>query len=82
MSLHSRIMNVRARSRSPVEYRLGHKQARHDAAEIASEIDAKIQDAIEVLIRSNAVLFAEFGDQIYTSLQRDINAMIDSLKEI
>ena len=43
MSYHQRIMNIPAYDDAPFEYKEGHRDARHAAAEIASEADAEVE---------------------------------------
>jgi hypothetical protein len=56
MSLHAKIMNLPALMCSPADsvdagraYKIGHRDARHAAADIASEADALIADLVSEL---------------------------------
>ena len=43
MSYHQRIMNMPAYGDVPFEYKEGHRDARHSAAEVANEADAEVE---------------------------------------
>lgn len=48
--LHGKIMNIPANPRNSQEYKRGHRDARHAAAELASELQAeneRLRDAID-----------------------------------
>jgi hypothetical protein len=56
MSLHARIMNIAERDRGLQDhpdlcYGLGHRDARHAAAEIAAEGDALVEELVNALAR-------------------------------
>jgi hypothetical protein len=56
-SFHARIMNVPARGEpagGSMAYKLGHREARHAAAEIANEADALIADLLARLRAAEA----------------------------
>ena len=57
MNFHGRIMNIPAEGEDgadgiEVSYLMGHRDARHAAAEIANEADEQIRELVEALKRS------------------------------
>lgn len=49
MNLHNRIMNIQAKSED-VSYKTGHRDARHDAAEMVSAVQAERGEAVNRLL--------------------------------
>lgn len=45
MNLHAQIMNIPAEDHNDLGYAQGHKDARHAAAELANDLDGKLDEA-------------------------------------
>lgn len=73
MNFHSRMMNIRdgAEGAASIEYKRGHRDARHAAAEIANEADAKIAE-LEIKL-AHAQNVAQAWEDAYT-LYRELGS--------